>query len=262
MKDEVVVLVSMLGGFSAAALSFVIFFGGSGLNYRGAGYPEWMFPFMSAVGVTYLLGVYGASLWLRQRYPLQSRTFEPSFLVLGSTIGCLFGFLALRNWLSLSSVLLMAASFFSLLLFTRLACLIKYRKGAGRRGTLLRLIVPLLLASVLWRINYNNFPGGASAEIRQQWAYTEFRDYDYVVKSIRSCQPIITRVGDIKAVAPTRGRNFIIYDHGSSGHQGELTLEVVGTKSAGIANFSFHIETNVYLVRFKQKNKTEELACT
>lgn len=132
----------------------------------------------------------------------------------------------------------------------------------SKRRTLLKFMVPALLISTLVFINYGSFPGPfASAEARQQWAYTEFTDYKYAVSDIQNCKPIKAKVGNVKTVAPTWGKNMTVRDPGSSGHRGEFTLEVIGDKGTGVANASFHIGTTLYLVKFTHNGKTETLTC-
>ena len=132
----------------------------------------------------------------------------------------------------------------------------------NKRRTLLKLMMPALLISALVFVNYGSFPGAfASAEARQQWAYTEFSDYKFALSDIQNCEPIKARVGNIKTVAPTWGRNMTVRDEGSSGHYGEFTLEVIGDRGTGIANSSFHIGTTLYKVKFTHDGKTEMLTC-
>ncbi|MGB3790156.1 MAG: hypothetical protein WA949_19260 [Phormidesmis sp.] len=269
MKDSVVALVSTLGGLIIAGLVLVIlptadFF----LNYRDAQTGEWIMLWMVTAFVVYLLCVYGVAVLLRQRYASWTYSFEPSLVSLGSAVGGLIGLALLIPLLRLgaSSYFLRwlpaLVSFIPVLLMARLACLIKYRKGAGRRGTLLRILIPVLLGLTLTAINYTGFPGSrASAETRQQWAYKEFEEYPSVVEQVSSCKLIIDRVGAVKTVAPIKGRNTINRDPGSSGHRGELTLEVVGEAGTGVANSSFHIFTSLYEIKFTQNNKTETLTC-
>ncbi len=264
MKDNTVALMSTLGGFVLVGLEF---FPSAALeNYRQAGPVEAVYFWITAIDVLYLLGVYSVSLLLRQTYPRRSRTFEPSFLVLSSGLGCLVSSL-LFFWITFYRPatywqLPLLAILPVMLLCTRLGFWVKRHKTVGKRGTLLRLVVPALLITTLFWVHNNDFPTNfASAEARQQWAYAEFSDYKSVVQEIRSCQPLTARLGEIKTVAPTWGRNFTTYDLGSSGHNGEFTLQLIGTKGTGTANFGFHIETNVYQVKFTQNNKTNVLIC-
>jgi len=160
-----------------------------------------------------------------------------------------------------------------LLLYLLGVCLIvtlrqKYDSRRGRnqpdnkQRTLLGFIAPALLISALVAVNYRGFPGAfASAKTRQQWAYAEFTDYKYAVSDIQNCEPIKAKVGNVKTVAPTWGKNMTVRDPGSSGHRGEFTLEVIGDKGTGVANASFHIGTTLYLVKFTHNGKTETLTC-
>lgn len=132
---------------------------------------------------------------------------------------------------------------------------------ANKRRTLLKLIAPALLVLALVAVNYRGFPAFAFAEARQRWAYTEFTDYKYAVSVIQNCEPIKARVGNVKTVAPTWGKNVTVRDPGSSGHRGEFTLEVVGDKGTGVAYASFHIETALYATKFTHEGKTETLTC-
>lgn len=268
MKDNAVALMSTLGGLVLVGLELSPLF--SLENYRQVHSSGGVYLWIATIYVFYLLGVYGISLLLRQTYPRRSRTFEPSFLVLSSGLGCLVSSLLFvwiafyrpawqRPWLSILPLLAILSI---MLLCTRLGFWIKRRKTAGRQGTLLRLVVPALLIAALFWIYNGDFPTNfASAEARQQWAYTEFTDYPSVVQEIRSCQPLTARLGEIKTVAPTWGRNFTIYDQGSSGHRGEFTLQLIGTKGTGTINFAFHIGTNVYKPKFTQNNKTNVVTC-
>lgn len=133
---------------------------------------------------------------------------------------------------------------------------------ANKQRTFLKFMVPAMLISALVVINYGSFPGAfASAEARQQWAYTEFTDYKFVVSDIQNCEPIKARVGNVKTIAPTWGKNITVRDSGSSGHYGEFTLEVIGDRGTGVANASFHIGTVIPSVEFTYAGKTEMLTC-
>ena len=135
-------------------------------------------------------------------------------------------------------------------------------QAANKRRTLLKFMVPTLLIAALVFIHYGSFPGAfASAETRQQWAYTEFTDYKYAVSDIQNCEPIKAKVGNVKTIAPIWGKNMTVRDPGSSGHRGEFTLEVIGDRGTGVANSSFHIGTVLYEVKFTYEGKTETLTC-
>lgn len=144
-----------------------------------------------------------------------------------------------------------------------LACSIKYPRALGRRVTLLRISLPVLLISSLYLLNYTGFPGvTASAIARQQWAAHEFTSYDGIVNSFRSCKPVLKRVGSIQFVAPTQGRNVVFQELGSSGHHGELTLEVVGESGSGIASLEIgHSNLMPNTMQFTHQGKVETLSC-
>ncbi|MEP0873548.1 hypothetical protein NDA01_27695 [Trichocoleus desertorum AS-A10] len=119
----------------------------------------------------------------------------------------------------------------------------------------------MLTLALLW-LHYGSFPGAiASAKDRQQWAYQEFGNYKSIVESVSTCPAIRARVGDVKLVAPTSGKNYVISEQGSSGHSGQLTLEVVGETGVGVANFDFHIFTHTTLGRLTYQNQTEKISC-
>ncbi|MBD1845926.1 hypothetical protein H6F89_21440 [Cyanobacteria bacterium FACHB-63] len=125
-----------------------------------------------------------------------------------------------------------------------------------------RLLIPIAIIGIALLVNQSRFPGTMSSpEVRQQWAVQEFRNYDSVVNSIKQCGAIVDRLGRVNFVAPTKGQNYIVSEPGSSGHHGELTLEVVGDKATGIASLKFHIETSVGWVQLTHQNRTETLRC-
>ncbi|MBD2359012.1 hypothetical protein H6G41_31245 [Tolypothrix sp. FACHB-123] len=69
------------------------------------------------------------------------------------------------------------------------------------------------------------------------------------------------RVGNIKFIAPYYGKNYLIYDLGSSGDDGELNLEIIGDKGVGIANLPYNQFTDASSVKLTYHNKTEQLNC-
>ncbi|MER3433591.1 MAG: hypothetical protein C4288_09185 [Leptolyngbya sp. ERB_1_1] len=164
---------------------------------------------------------------------------------------------------SLRSLLILG---FMLLLAIIQAIALIHRFWAERRSLspewwLFRLLIPtLILCAFLF--GHHPFPGvSASAAVRQEWARREFQDFNFVAKSIRQCREIVDRVGQVTFVAPTDGRNYVYYDPGSSGHQGELTLEVVGDKATGVAKLKYHIYASVAPMQFTHHGKTESLNC-
>ena len=182
--------------------------------------------------------------------------------------GVLFNYMQVS---AMGNVLILLANGFLLYLLGVCLIVLLLQKSYPRRGrhqpankqrTLLKFIAPALLILALVAVNYRGFPGAfASAEARQQWAYTEFTDYKYAVSDIQNCEPIKARVGNVKTIAPTWGQNVTVRDPGSSGHRGEFTLEVIGDKGTGVANASFHIGTTLYAIKFTYEGKTETLTC-
>lgn len=99
------------------------------------------------------------------------------------------------------------------------------------------LLINLILLLV---VCHNDFPGvNAPIEIRQKWAYKEFSHYPETVNFVKNAEKITEKVGEVKFVAPTQGRNLITNSTGSGGglslQDSLYTLEVVGEKATGIA---------------------------
>lgn len=259
---------ALLTGF--VTIGFAISVGSNQfLNYREQSISDWFYSWGMAVLALYFLGVYVLALFVRSR-SRRAVEIEPLFSVLGCVIGFLIGcvpvylywvtpalqeFPFLWFWILFLPILLSISGFL-------IACRIRSRRASNLILSVSRILVPCAIALALILVNHSGFPGvTAPIELRQLWASKEFGNYDEVVKSIRNCRSIVERVGVVQAVAPTQGKNFVISDQGSSGHSGELTLEVVGKKGTGVANFKFHIFTAVSYVDFAYQNKTEKLAC-
>jgi intracellular septation protein A len=250
------ILTAYIGLFTPANIYF--------LNYRQMRIPEW-FYLVSIIGLAlYLLGISAVAIVL-QLMPSQRSEVEPSFLVLGGIIGLLFGSLPLYIT-SNSPFVILPVSLLLSLFGVRLACSLPGLKSNSHRVVrLLRNLIPslfiLLTLTVIW-VHNSSFPGvTAPSTVRQQWADKEFGEYKEVMETIKTCQPIIERVGSVKYVAPTQGRNYVIDDSGSSGHRGEFTLEVVGEKGIGVANFNFHHFTAVSHGQLTYQDRKEEIVC-
>lgn len=259
MKNNIVALLDVLGWLLTAAIDIIFLTSiGNYLNYREGTPGEWGYWLIMIALTLYLLGIYTIALVTRQ-VSRKEMAIEPSFLVLGCIIGLLVGCLPIY----LDSARLLLFPFLLSLVGICIARTFKRSKSTSNLNfSLLRLLIPCALFLTFILATNHGFPGvAAPAEVRQQWAYKEFWNYGGVVDSIKSCQPIIKRVGSVKFVAPTQGQNNVYYDPGSSGHSGELTLEVVGEKGIGVANFDFHIGTFVSNVRFTYQKRTEELSC-
>jgi hypothetical protein len=98
-------------------------------------------------------------------------------------------------------------------------------------GTVLLINFTLLLV-----ICINDFPGvNAPVEVRQEWAYKKYIPYSQIVNSIQGNDDITDKVGQIKSVAPTKGKNIFLTTEKLRADRSELTLEVVGEKGTGIA---------------------------
>ncbi len=267
MRKNLVALVAVLVGLLSAYIGTLTPMNFYFLNYRAMSITGWFNLGAIIAFALYLLGVYTTAL-VFQQILTQKLAIEPSFLVLGCIISLLIGTLPFS--LSLltpvpysSPILSLFISFLLSFLGIWIACKFKPIKSNYTLIVFLfRALIPCAIVLTLLSLRNGSFPGvKAPAEVRQQWAYTQFSDYNEVVDSIKTCQPILERVGSVKVVAPTHGRNYIISDLGSSGHQGELTLEVVGEKGVGVANFSFHIVTSVSQVRFTNRGITENIVC-
>ncbi len=269
VRKNIVSLLAVLVGLSYAWLGTFTSLNSYFFNYRAMTIPSWFRLGATIALGLYLLGVYTTALAFQQISTKRS-AIEPSFLVLGCIIGLLVGslpfflnFLIPIPYLFYSPYIILLISLLLSFLGIRIACRFERNKSnSTRRVLLLRALIPCAIALTLIWLHNNSFPSvNAPAEIRQEWAYIQFGDYKEVVNSIKTCQPILERVGSVKVVAPTQGRNYIISDPGSSGHQGELTLEVIGDKGVGVANFNFHIVTSVSQVRFTNRGKTETIVC-
>lgn len=277
MRNNAIALQTMLGGFLAVFAGITVFVLTGTLNYRDAGITEWFGVYVALAFSLFLLGVYITALRIRQT-SRRELEIEPSFLVLGClpgwVIGGVDGYIyrfhpALsrladwQDWLFLPSLSLHIVLLLSLTGLW-IACQFELtRSGSHSIWFLLRSLVPMTISLIIIAIVNNGFPGNfASAEVRQQWAGKEFRYYEQqIVKPIKTCKPIIERVGNVKFVAPTTGKNYIWSDQGSSGHYGELTLEVVGENGVGVGNSTFHIGTSVGYVQFVYQGKSERLKC-
>ena len=96
--------------------------------------------------------------------------------------------------------------------------------------------VLLINLTLLLVVCVNDFPGvNAPVEDRQEWAYENYKPYSQIVNSIQENHDITDKIGQIKSVAPTKGKNIILTTEKLRADNSELTLEVVGEKGTGIA---------------------------
>lgn len=97
-------------------------------------------------------------------------------------------------------------------------------------------IVLLINLILLMYVCINDFPGiNAPIEARQKWAYQKFSGYSTIVDTIERSNKITDKVGQIRFVAPTIGRNLLFRIGAGNMPLSDLTLEVVGEKGTGIA---------------------------
>lgn len=268
MSRNVIALFALLGGIATAITSFFLLVYFPFVNYRDEPISDWGGLGLYTAIVFFSLGVYATALVV-QRSSRQEAEIEPTFLWLGAIAGPLIGqviswlpqFRQLQHPLTflLAVVFSIALSFLGI----RFACQFKLsRLNTNAKVLLLRTLVPLVLTPTLIWLHYGSFPGAlASAADRQQWAYQEFDNYKEIVESVRACKPIVTRVGEVIFVAPTFGKNYVVSEPLSSGHNGTLTLEVVGTTGVGVITFDVHVVTAFGGGQFKHKNRTEEIKC-
>ena len=138
---------------------------------------------------------------------------------------------------------------------------------AGGRQLELRIGVPLLLILSLFCLTYTGFPGvHATPQVREQWGLKHSSGVYGGVSTFKDCKAIVDKIGQIQFVAPTKGPNYYASDYGSNHGEGEVTLEVVGSRGTGIANYK-HSGWGISLapgsgnVSFTYKDKTESLSC-
>ena len=127
---------------------------------------------------------------------------------------------------------------------------------------ILKKIAPVLLISLILLVIVciNDFPGvNAPIAVRQEWAYKKFPGYSIIVDSIERTNEITDKVGQIKFVAPTKGKNLFL--RVGAGHMplSNLTLEVVGEKGTGIAYICTLGDQGVLAISFEYQGKKTKL---
>lgn len=235
------------------------------LNYREVKVGEWWLLWLFSTVALLALGSYTVSSifhwWSRRRSDI-----EPPLLVVGGLGGLLLsGAPTMLLSLTIPQIPIWFLPGLLYLLGLRIACQFEYpQTGQHQFIQVARVLLPAILICGLVTVrSASQFPGTiAPAAVRQQWASEEFQGFDdQIVQRIKQCQPIIQHVGPVAWVAPTNGPNYVIADIGSSGHQGELTLEVVGARRTAIANFSFHIDTAVTPGQLIHDGTTTKFMC-
>lgn len=243
-----------------------------GFNYQELSLNNYSYLFINKILISiviYAISTYLIS-FLINKIIKKKLKFEPVFAPIGGIVGILIASLFIYLYFSLTSQHLFDINPF-VILFLVLMSLFGIRislefKTLKSNYININFISSSLISIIIILIfifyHHQYFPGvNASAKSREKWAYQEFSDYDKIVNVIKSCEAIIIRVGHVKLIAPTQGKNYVIYDPGSSGHRGEMTLEVIGEKATGIYNFSFSIETTASRGWLTYQNKREKIYC-
>jgi hypothetical protein len=222
------------------------------INYREIRLDNYFTLLSVMIICLYNFGVY-ISATLIQLSSKRTRDIIPSALTLGSIIGSVMAYLTILMLKPYNVV-----TWGILLLFPlggiRSTCIFEANKHVSRALPLLKISTVILVnLIVLIAVSKTDFPGvQAPIQIRQKWAYEEFSFYRQVVKHIGFCNPIQDKVGKIKFIAPTKGRNIHIAEGGSGDHS-ELTLEIVGEKGTGIAHLSGQFMPSVNFFEYQGK---------
>jgi glucan phosphoethanolaminetransferase (alkaline phosphatase superfamily) len=240
------------------------------LNYREQAIEAWMIYSWLVMPLTlYFLAIYIVVLLAKGALrPLS--VLELPLLAIGCililAVDYLFVQSALRNTLPTGYIRFWAFVLPNLFGFLGLLIIATRLKQPRQTNNLilwvLRVLMLLTIAFAFVVVNYSDFPGvAAPAEVRQRWADKEFENYRELVETIGSCSAVIDRVGTVRSIAPTQGKNYVVAEQDSSGHHGEFTLEVIGSKGTGITNFKVHILTSVSMIQFTSQDGTGILQC-
>jgi hypothetical protein len=255
MRKNIIALVTLFGGVLLASIGLPILI--FAFNYRQILYSEYFILLFVMIFYLYNSGIY-ISATLFHLYSKLHLEIEPSALAFGSIIGLVLGryltipltrlildkFPLLHKFFGYHSFdadlrYILGVSLLFSLLGIRAACAFELNKSISLTRPLLKstsvVVIGLILQFVLF-LYRSDFPGvNASLESRQKWAYQEFDSYPSVVNTIGLCNEITAKLGKIKFIAPTKGRNISILDPGSLAYaDGSLTIEVVGEKGTGI----------------------------
>ena len=275
LKDLPVALISALSGGLWAVAGIQYLWATHFPNFRVMDFV--LYAWLGIIGygwaglVLYTLGIYSAAWLLRQFSPHHEPSFGPSFLAMSGASGLFVGCLLQWVWQQPTSLSVWNAWILGgigSVVAMLIACQDKSFTVRGLQPKR-RIGVPLLLLLSLLYLTNNGFPVvNTTAQAREQWGLRHFENYDSVVSNFQNCQPIVDRVGEVQFVAPTRGRNYHSSDGGSNHGHGELTLEIVGSRETGIANYSYQGSPSVTIhgpgsnaVSFTYRIKTEQLSC-
>jgi hypothetical protein len=237
MKKNIIALRIFLGSILYAVIWTIILY--FAFNYREIRTYEGFLLFIIMFICFYFFGVYFTSV-LFKSYSRRTEYILPVAISTGSVIigSAIFLFLLFMMYLGVINTF-----FFGILLLLsqwviiRAGCTVKNNQDIFLTVDIRKIATVLLISLTLLLFVCNtDFPGvNAPVEVRQKWAYEKFMHYPGIVNSIKENNHIIDKVGSIRFVAPTKGRNLHVYLGASSGPTSELTLEVVGEKGTGIA---------------------------
>lgn len=249
MRKIFITLGITFGSFLYAAIWTTIFY--LNFNYRERYDLVFAFLFIVLSICNYVFGVYViANIFLL--YSKREREIFPSVLVSSSAISWVLSpiFIFLSSGIlpiifnsqynNHIDIILLSILLFFQLVGIYIGCQFKNNRYISRAFIFREISHALLINLILLAVfSYNGFPGvNAPIEMRQKWAYQRFPPYPAMVCSIKTSGEIIGKVGNIKFIAPTKGKNIYSTSDGSMAAS-EFTLEVVGEKGTGIA----YIET-------------------
>jgi hypothetical protein len=278
MRKNIIALVTLIGGvlYASIGIKIIIF----AINYRQIPLDKYWFSLSILVVVLYVSGIY-ISATLFQLYSKRELAIVPSALTLGSIIGFGLGysivmrlsrpildmFPLLYKWLNYRSFdsdlrYVLGISLLFSLLGISAACAFEFSKSTFLPHPLFKISIVISINLILYFVLAvsTSFPGvNAPIEIRQKWAYREFVNYGNVVRDIGKCNVIRDKVGKIKFVAPTKGRN-IHTSEGGSGDYAEFTLEIAGDEGTGIAYISQHLG-GITNLSFEYQGKKAKVCC-
>lgn len=236
MRKNIIALGTILGSVLYAAIwTRILYFA---FNYREISTDDEFLFFILMFICFYHFGIYIIAIIFRLSSK-RERDIVPSALVYASIGGWV---LLITSTILFSGI--PSNTFWVLTLLPivaiRLSCEFEINKYTFLTGSLKKIATVLLINLILLLVVcINDFPGvNASIEVRQKWAYEEFRHYPHIVHTIEKSNQITDKVGKIKLVAPTKGRNLHTVIGGSSGPSSEFTLEVIGEKGTGLAYVS------------------------
>lgn len=266
MKKNIVALRIFLGTIIYAAIWMRIF--DFAFNYREIKTHEGFLLFSVIFFAFYNFGIYINAVIFRL-YSKLNRDIVPSAVLLSSISSFILSLFIIAIIL-LSGILgnLNSSIPYIVLGIWLLLQLVGIRAGCTLKNdnyisftVSIRKIATVLLFNVtlLLVVCITDFLGvNSSIKVRQKWAYEKFRHYPAIVNSIKENNYITDKVGQIRFVAPTKGRNLPIDIGASSGSTSKLTLELVEKKGIGIAYLNTW-GSSIHGLCFEYKGKKTKL---